>query len=147
VVPLQAPPLRERKEDIPLLAQHFLTRFNQRNGTRRTLTQAALQKIATYDFPGTSASWRTWSSRRRRSRTGTRSRPTKSFLETRPAAQPEADASGVRTLGQEVDEAERKAIDASMERNGGSIEKVARELGVSTTTLWRKMKRLGMRKE
>src|SRR5438094_7313865 len=39
VVPLHAPPLRERKEDLPLLAQHFLDRFNQRNGTRRTLTQ------------------------------------------------------------------------------------------------------------
>src|SRR5438034_1315336 len=52
VVPLNAPPLRERKEDIPLLAQHFLGRFNQRNGTRRTLTQGALQKMATYDFPG-----------------------------------------------------------------------------------------------
>src|SRR5437868_3520419 len=33
VVPLLAPPLRERKEDVPLLAQHFLGRFNQRNGT------------------------------------------------------------------------------------------------------------------
>src|SRR5438445_10351366 len=53
VVPLHAPPLRERKEDIPLLAQHFISRFNQRNGTRRTLTQGALQKMAGYDFPGT----------------------------------------------------------------------------------------------
>src|SRR6184192_2386520 len=52
VVPLHAPPLRERKEDLPLLAQHFLDRFNQRNGTRRTLTQGALQKMAAYDFPG-----------------------------------------------------------------------------------------------
>ncbi|TMA18005.1 MAG: hypothetical protein E6J84_06580 [Deltaproteobacteria bacterium] len=34
-----------------------------------------------------------------------------------------------------------------MERNGGQLEKVARELDVSTTTLWRKMKRLGMRKD
>src|SRR6185295_17804662 len=52
VVPLHAPPLRDRKEDVPLLAPHFLTRFNQRNGTRRTLTQGALQKMAAYDFPG-----------------------------------------------------------------------------------------------
>src|SRR3989475_12237614 len=52
VVPLHAPPLRERKEDIPLLAQHFISGFNQRNGTRRTLTQGALQKMAGYDFPG-----------------------------------------------------------------------------------------------
>src|SRR5213082_465826 len=42
VVPLVLPPLRDRREDIGLLAQHFVDRFNQRNGTRRTLTQGAL---------------------------------------------------------------------------------------------------------
>src|SRR5213082_3787011 len=52
VVPLVVPPLRERRDDIALLAHHFVERFNQRNGTRRTLTQGALQKMATYDFPG-----------------------------------------------------------------------------------------------
>src|SRR5436305_253713 len=35
VVPLVTPPLRERRDDIPVLAQHFVERFNQRNGTRR----------------------------------------------------------------------------------------------------------------
>ena len=147
VVPLQAPPLRERKEDIPLLAQHFLTRFNQRNGTRRTLTQGALQKMATYDFPGNVRELENVVEQAAALAHGDEIEADEVFLETRPAAQPEAGASGVRTLAQEVDEAERKAIDASMERNGGTIEKVARELGVSTTTLWRKMKRLGMRKE
>src|SRR6266436_3686687 len=147
VVPLQAPPLRERKEDIPLLAQHFLTRFNQRNGTRRTLTQGALRKMATYDFPGNVRELENVVEQAAALAHGDEIEADEVFLETRPAAQPEAGASGVRTLAQEVDEAERKAIDASMERNGGTIEKVARELGVSTTTLWRKMKRLGMRKE
>src|SRR5437868_10391255 len=52
VVPLVLPPLRERREDIPLLAQHFVDRFNQRNGTRRTLTQGATLKLAAHAFPG-----------------------------------------------------------------------------------------------
>src|SRR5437588_4707115 len=52
VVPLHAPPLRERKEDIPLLAQHSISRFNQRNATRPTFTQGALKKMTAYDFPG-----------------------------------------------------------------------------------------------
>ena len=47
----------------------------------------------------------------------------------------------------EIDDAERRAIEAAMERNAGQLEAVARELNVSTTTLWRKMKRLGMCKE
>src|SRR5438067_3192092 len=52
VVPLLVPPLRERREDIPLLAQHFVDGFNRRNGTRRTLTQGALQKMVAHAFPG-----------------------------------------------------------------------------------------------
>src|SRR3954468_22338702 len=52
VVPLVTPPLRERRDDIPVLAQHFVERFNQRNGTRRVLTQGALQKLSAWDFPG-----------------------------------------------------------------------------------------------
>src|SRR5213082_1789158 len=52
VVPLVLPPLRDRREDIGLLAQHFVDRFNQRNGTRRTLTQGALLKLAAHSFPG-----------------------------------------------------------------------------------------------
>ena len=52
VVPLVVPPLRERRDDIPILAQHFVGRFNQRNGTRRVLTQGALQKMVAHAFPG-----------------------------------------------------------------------------------------------
>jgi two-component system response regulator HydG len=46
-----------------------------------------------------------------------------------------------------VDSAEKKAIEAAIERHDGLLERVARELDVSTTTLWRKMKRLGLRKD
>src|SRR3989475_7336006 len=52
VVPLVVPPLRERREDIALLAHHFVERFNQRNGTRRTLTQGALVRLTAHSFPG-----------------------------------------------------------------------------------------------
>ena len=63
VIPVQLPPLRERKEDIPLLVQHFLDRF-QRDGpgtvrggkgsSDRTLTvsQEAIRRLMAYDWPG-----------------------------------------------------------------------------------------------
>ena len=147
VVPLQAPPLRERKEDVPLLAQHFLTRFNQRNASRRTLTQGALQKMAAYDFPGNVRELENVVEQAAALARGDEIDADDVFVETRSAPPLETPPSGVRTLAQEVDQAERRAIESAIERHEGLLEKVARELDVSTTTLWRKMKRLGLRKE
>ncbi len=147
VVPLQAPPLRERKEDVPLLAQHFITRFNQRNGSRRTLTQGALQKMAAYDFPGNVRELENVVEQAAALARGDEIDADDVFIETRSAPPLETPPSGVRTLAQEVDQAERRAIESAIERHEGLLEKVARELDVSTTTLWRKMKRLGLRKD
>src|SRR5438067_999130 len=122
VVPLHAPPLRERKEDIPLLAQHFLGRFNQRNGTRRTLTQGALQKMALYDFPGNVRELENIVEQAAALARGDEIDADDVFvaLDTPP--------SGVHTLAQEVDKAEKAAIETSLARNEGQLERVAREL-------------------
>ena len=147
VVPLHAPPLRERKEDLPLLAQHFLSRFNQRNGTRRTLTQGALQKMAAYDFPGNVRELENVVEQAAALAHSDEIDADDVSIETRFNAVSDGPPGGVWTLAQETDAAERRAIEAAIQRNDGQIEKVARELDVSTTTLWRKMKRLGLRKE
>ncbi|MEW8148071.1 MAG: sigma 54-interacting transcriptional regulator, partial [Candidatus Thiodiazotropha endolucinida] len=53
VIELPLPPLRERSEDIPLLAQHFLTRMAREAGTKKSkLSQPALSKLKGYGFPG-----------------------------------------------------------------------------------------------
>jgi two-component system response regulator GlrR len=53
VIPLFIPPLRERKDDIPLLAEHFREKFNrQMNKEIKRLSPAALQKMMLYDWPG-----------------------------------------------------------------------------------------------
>jgi DNA-binding NtrC family response regulator len=50
---IQLPPLRERKEDIPLLVDHFLNMFTQKMNKRKAkISETALQKLASYDFPG-----------------------------------------------------------------------------------------------
>jgi two-component system response regulator HydG len=49
-----------------------------------------------------------------------------------------------RTLAEAVDDAERHAIEAALARCDGDLGRVARELGVSPTTLWRKMKRFSI---
>ena len=52
VVNLRIPPLRERKEDIPLLAAHFLDRISRETGTVYTLSDDTLRTMMEYDWPG-----------------------------------------------------------------------------------------------
>ncbi len=53
VVPLQIPPLRERRDDIPLLARHFLGFFRQSmNAATRDFSPDAVQRLAEYNWPG-----------------------------------------------------------------------------------------------
>ncbi|MDZ7262746.1 MAG: sigma-54 dependent transcriptional regulator, partial [candidate division KSB1 bacterium] len=52
VVKIEVPPLREHPEDIPLLVNHFLKRLNQQKGRDLTMSEAALQVLMKYPFPG-----------------------------------------------------------------------------------------------
>ena len=57
VIPVQLPPLRERKEDIPLLVQHFLEKFRGRGARRHrepplTVSQEAMRRLMAYHWPG-----------------------------------------------------------------------------------------------
>jgi Nif-specific regulatory protein len=52
VVPIVLPPLRERKEDIPLLVGHFLQRFNAENHKALKISSAAMDLIVGYAWPG-----------------------------------------------------------------------------------------------
>ncbi len=143
VVPLTPPPLRERREDIPLLAQHFLERFNKREGTRRALTQGALKKLVGHDFPG--------NVRELENVVEQAAALARTDLieaeDVRLEAPALAKTQTARRLVEAVEEAEVKAIEAALLRNHGALEKSAAELGVSATTLWRKMKRLGLRRD
>lgn len=52
VVPIRLPPLRERREDIPLLVHHFLEKFNKENNKKVTLSNDIIQLFIQYDWPG-----------------------------------------------------------------------------------------------
>ncbi|WP_372773148.1 sigma-54 interaction domain-containing protein [Mangrovibacterium sp.] len=53
VFPLYIPPLRERRDDIPLLVDHFIEKFNKRNGTSvKRITTSALNMLMVYSWPG-----------------------------------------------------------------------------------------------
>jgi two-component system nitrogen regulation response regulator NtrX len=53
VVPIHVPPLRERREDIPLLVEHFLSQFSRNDGVApRSIEPAAIERLTAFDWPG-----------------------------------------------------------------------------------------------
>ena len=147
VVPLRIPPLRERKEDVPLLAQHFLERYAKRTGERKALTPEAVEKLVSWDWPGNVRELENMIEQAAALSTSVELRPADITFDgpSLPAASPVAgDPSAQLTLAEAVDEAERRAIEAALARCRNDLGQVARELAISSTTLWRKMKRLGV---
>lgn len=52
VVPIRVPPLRERPEDIAVLAAHFLARANRAHGSEKTVAPEVIERLTGYDWPG-----------------------------------------------------------------------------------------------
>ncbi|CAM4289495.1 sigma-54-dependent transcriptional regulator [Corallococcus exiguus] len=169
VVLLRVPPLRERLEDVPALAEHFLVRANNRSPRPRRLSASAVEHLMTYDFPGNVRELENLVEQaaalaeadellpedfplRPQSRVlSAAAPPTEAPLPEAMGLPPtdvvrptSTEATGP-TLAEVVEDAERRAIVQALERHGVDLARVADELGVSSTTLWRKMKRLNLR--
>jgi two-component system, NtrC family, response regulator HydG len=141
VVPLRVPPLRERREDIALLAEHFLDRYAKRSGEKKTLLPEAVAKLVAYPWPGNVRELENMMHQA----AALAPHDELSADDIRFEAPASANAAGApQTLAEAVDAAERRTIELALARAGGDLGVVARELAVSSTTLWRKMKRLGI---
>jgi two-component system response regulator HydG len=141
VVPLRVPPLRERREDIPLLAAHFLERRNRRSGVGKRFTVEAMGRLLEHDWPGNVRELENMVEQAAALSDGPLIGP-QDVLPGAGRGAPEVGGGG--TLAEVVAATERRAIEAALLRCGGDQARVARELGISATTLWRKMKRLGL---
>jgi len=145
---LHVPPLRERKEDIPYLANYFLARFTRGSGRKATvLSRRAWGLLLNYDYPGNV-------------------RELENAIE-RAVILSENDTIHARDLPSEISErgflrlsagegeaaypvelslaeVEARHIRRVIQRSDGNMTKAARSLGISRSTLWRKMKRYGI---
>ncbi len=138
VVPIRIPPLRERLEDVPLLAAHFLQRFVKRTGGQKTLAPDAVARLAEHDWPGNVRELENMIEQAAALSPGVEIRAVDIQIE---GAVPEPPPQPPGTLAAAVESVERATIEAALARCPGDLARVARELGVSSTTLWRKMKR------
>lgn len=145
VVRLAVPPLVERLEDVPFLVEHFIERFNAKQGKRiQGVTPAVMEVLMRHDFPGNARELENVIEYCfvlcRNGMIDVHHLP-EDLRARRRAPVPEAHPDGAGPLAQ----SEASAIRAALRRHDGRVGAVARELGVSRTTLWRKMRKYGLR--
>ena len=144
VIPILLPPLRERREDIPLLTEHFLARFAQRQGRVLRLSAAAMERLLRYPWPGNvreleNAMERTAILARDET---IEPRDLPPHVDSGLALGPAPGLAAEQTLA----EAERAHIIQILERHGWNHSRAADALGIGRTTLWRKLKEYGIEK-
>jgi two-component system nitrogen regulation response regulator NtrX len=146
VIPFSVPPLRERTEDIPLLARHFLKEFSAAYGRRsREVTDDAIEILARYSWPGNVRELRNVIERI------VIMNPTTVRFE-RKHLPPLVHRDGSRraagsefsTLHQARAAYERDYILKKLDENHGNVSRTAEGLGLERSHLYRKMKTLGI---
>ncbi len=140
VIPLQIPPLRERPADVKLLADHFLGQFARRHGGRRLrFGERALRLLLDYSWPGNV-------------RELSNAVEHGAICSRQGLVDPEDLPFDIRsglpapssTPRDEHGAHERRAIEDAMQQAHGNRTLAARLLRVDRSTLWRRMRRLGM---
>jgi PAS domain S-box-containing protein len=144
VVKIELPPLSERKEDIPLLIDTFIQKFNARMGKQISgISDEALRLLLRYDFPGNV-------------------RELENIIEhafvlcrgdlidldclPKEITGPPGETGTSPPFDEETPfaKAEAEVIDRTLKKFDGNRIKAAQELGIDRTTLWRKMKKYGL---
>jgi two-component system, NtrC family, response regulator HydG len=136
------PPLRERREDIPLLVEHFLDKFNRKMRRTTTLGEGVMDYLIRYDYPGNIRELENMVEQAVALTLDGEIRLDDIIPpEAHDRAKAEAEPAN-STLQAVVDRAEKAAIEKVLVQVEGNKERAAEILGLSATTLWRKMKRL-----
>ena len=147
VIPIFVPPLRDRQEDISLLADHFMADFAREYGRRlKRFESGASSTLQHYTWPGNVRELRNVIERLMIMVPGdVVSAADLSFLDPSALTRPAPDASGDRrTLHEARDQFERDLILRTLAELQGNMSRTAEVLGVERSNLYRKMKAFGI---
>lgn len=141
VIPIAIPPLKNRREDVFLLVDHFLGRYNSRFGKRTSFSADALERLTAYDFPGNVRELENIVERcvalAESQLIGTDQLPAHISRERKKK-------SPIAPLSKVVSDAEREHVIQALKATGGNRTKAAEILGISRKNLWEKMNALGI---
>ena len=141
VVHLELPPLKDRREDLPLLIEHIISKFNQLRGSSVVgVSPKAMVCLLEYDYPGNVRELENIIEQGlvlcRQGLLEARHLP----VELQPRDRKGFSVSGPISLM----EMERMLISRTLERRNGNRSQCAKDLGIDPSTLYRKMKKLGI---
>lgn len=145
VVPLTAPPLRDRREDIPALAEHFLNAYAKENGfLPKTLSAEARDLLLQYNWPGNIRELKNLVERLSIMVSGDTIYPEDlpaldgMTIPKQPGSFPDLGAG--KTLRQVREAVERHYIAQALERHKGNVTRASNALGIERTNLHKKIK-------
>ena len=140
VFPIRLPPLRERKDDVSLLADHFLAEICKSEGQEKSFTPAAYERMDAYDWPGNVRELRNVVQRAFVMAVGSQIGDEWLDLDSSRSVKREAGPYLSVRVGSPLADVERSLIFATLEHYGGHKERTAAALGVSLKTLYNRLK-------
>ncbi len=153
VVPIVLPPLRERKEDIPLLFSHFLSKSNERNGKKVQITSELLDFLIGYPWPGNIREMQNLVERMvilvEGDRLTLHDLPPNLFVNHRSVPTETVENKQLGKINRpsspkSLHDIERLEIEASLRRNGWVQVRAARELGLTERQIGYRIKKYGL---
>ncbi len=144
VIPIYVPPLRERKDDIPLLVNHFLKVFcEENNRPQMHITPQAIEALMAYNWPGNVRELKNLMERL--VIMTTKNEITEASVQEILGKEIEVPREG--SLSQRVEAYEKSIIISTLREFNWNISKAAKALGLDRANLHRKLRQLGIRKQ
>jgi DNA-binding NtrC family response regulator len=145
VVPLNIPPLRDRKEDIPFLANHFLHKLAPDSDSKvESITDAAMEKLLAYHWPGNVRELENVIERSLVMAVGTTLDAADIKLETAPRPRLQPDEHPFLPEGMTLDHYEQEIIREALRRADGNKSQAARLLGLTRNALRYRLTQMGL---
>lgn len=139
-VEISLPPLRERQEDIPLLADHFLAMYSKKyNRPNKRVSAAGMKKLLKYHWPGNVREIQHSIERAVILSDSQVIQPGDFYFNT-----PESSEDSMIFDNYNLEDVEKMVIRKAMSKYGGNISQAARELGLTRTSLYRRLGKYGL---
>ena len=140
-VEIKLPPLRERKDDVTLLANHFLQQYSKKYRKEITeITDEAMQELKSYHWPGNIRELQHAIERAVIMSDNRLVEPNDLFLQ----AGAENDMAGLNPDNMNLEDVEKAVIRKALEMHDGNISKAAEDLGLTRASLYRRLEKHGL---